>query len=155
MAERNELIQSGRRVSDIRMLRREGLERFGRPDVIAVDRWREDELRQELDALAFPPAALVVRGMGFRDGAEDVREFRFQVLTDGAVVPVVSLLMRSAVGEARTVTDPAGNQKLAKSTEGGRRLRARDDMAAAAILAVAEGSRRHKTSGERLRYAVV
>ena len=49
--------------------------------------------------------------------------------------------------EARTVTDTAGNQKLAKSTEGGRRRRARDDAAAAAILAVAEGRRRADRQG--------
>ena len=40
------------------------------------------------------------------------------------------------------VTDPAGNSKLAKATQGGRRVRARDDAAAAAILAVAAGTRR-------------
>ena len=34
------------------------------------------------------------------------------------------------------LSDPAGNSKLAKGSEGGRRLRARDDAAAAAILAV-------------------
>ena len=44
--------------------------------------------------------------------------------------------------EARSIADPAGNEKLCKATEGGRRLRARDDAVAAAILAVAEGSRR-------------
>ena len=38
--------------------------------------------------------------------------------------------------------DPAGNEKLAKGREGWRRANARDDAAAAAILAVAEGSRR-------------
>ena len=45
-------------------------------------------------------------------------------------------MLASAIGEARVITDPAGNSKLAKGTEGGRRLRARDDAAAAAILAV-------------------
>ena len=52
------------------------------------------------------------------------------------------LLLRSAMAEARTISDPAGNSKLSKSTEGGRRKRARDDAAAAAILAVAAGARR-------------
>ena len=68
------------------------------------------------------------------------RLFRRKVL-DGEVTPVVSLLLRMAMREARTVSDPAGNSKLAKSSEGGRRLRARDDAAAASILAVAAGSR--------------
>ena len=37
--------------------------------------------------------------------------------------------------------DVAGNWKLAKGSEGGRRSRAKDDVVAAAILAVAVGRR--------------
>ena len=43
--------------------------------------------------------------------------------------------------EARTVSDPAGNAKLSKGSQGGRRFRAKDDAAAAAVLAVAAGVR--------------
>ena len=89
--------------------------------------------------------------MGFRDGAEDVDRFRRAVLR-GEVRPPVSLLLRSAMAEARTVADPAGNEKLAKATQGGRRERARDDAVAAAILAVAEGTRRGKQPARRWRY---
>ena len=89
--------------------------------------------------------------MGYKDGAEDVRSFRRGVL-EGDVTPVPSLLLSSCVGEARVVADPAGNAKLAKSTEGGRRLRARDDAAAAAILAVAEGRRQGPGRQPRWRY---
>ena len=39
------------------------------------------------------------------------------------------------------MVDPAGSAKLAKNSEAGRRVRARDDAAASAILAVATGSR--------------
>ena len=46
--------------------------------------------------------------------------------------------MQSAMAEARTVSYPVGNSKLAKRSQGGRRARVRDD-AAAAILAVAAG----------------
>ena len=46
------------------------------------------------------------------------------------------------MAEARTVSDAAGNEKLCKGSEGGRRMRARDDAAAAAILAVAHGTTR-------------
>ena len=46
------------------------------------------------------------------------------------------------MSEAMVVADPAGNQKLAKATEGGRRKNARDDAVAGAILAVAEMERR-------------
>ena len=84
---------------------------------------------------------LAVRGQGFKDGGEDVRAFRKAIL-EGRVTPKKSLLFRSAMSEARVVTDPAANAKLAKKTQGGRRADARDDLAAAAILAVAEGTRR-------------
>ncbi len=43
--------------------------------------------------------------------------------------------------EALAVGDPAGNWKLAKHAQGGRRVLARDDDAAA-VLAVAVGRRR-------------
>ena len=79
--------------------------------------------------------------MGWRDGSEDVRRFRRAVLERRVVAPV-SLLLRAAIGEARTLADPGGNEKLAKGSQGGRRARARDDVAAAAILAVAEADRR-------------
>ena len=63
-----DLILAGRRVSDIRSLLRECLERWGRPSVITVDRWREHELRDHLEAISFPMAALSIRGQGFKDG---------------------------------------------------------------------------------------
>ena len=63
-----------------------------------------------------------------------------------------SLLLRSAMAEARTVSDPAGNAKLAKHNQGGRRVRARDDVAAAAILAVADGARNRAPPRGRWRY---
>ena len=47
------------------------------------------------------------------------------------------------MSEARLVYDAAGNGKMSKSTEGGRRGHARDDAATAVVLAVAEGTRRH------------
>ena len=89
--------------------------------------------------------------MGFKDGAEDVRGFR-KGCADGRVVPVPSLLLRSAMAEARTVSDPAGNAKLCKGSQGGRRVRARDDAAAAAILAVAAGARTPLDPPRRWRY---
>ena len=131
---------AGRHVSDVRRLLSEALGRWGRPAAIVCDRWREAELRGHLEAIRFPSAALTVRGMGYKDGGQDVREFRAAVL-GGHVRPAESLLLRSAMSEARVTVDPAGNAKLAKNTQGGRRLRARDDAAAAAILSVAAGFR--------------
>ena len=142
MRERGELVIAGDRVSDIAGLLGECLKRWGKPSAIVCDRWREAELRQELSKARFPSgAAIVVRGQGYKDGGEDVRDFRKAIL-DGHVQAPVSLLLRSALNEARVITDAAGNSKLAKSGEGGRRKVARDDAAAAAILAIAEGQRR-------------
>ena len=146
MAERGELLQAGRRVSDVGALLREALRRWGVPKIIACDRWREAELRQSLEATGFPLTSLVVRGQGWRDGSADVRSFRAACLA-GKVSPLKSLLLRSAMSEARTVADIAGNSKLAKSAQGGRRAIARDDAAAAAILAVSAGCRLYRPSG--------
>ena len=138
---RGELIQTGQRAVDLDGLLIEALSRFGRPNVIAADRWREAELRDALDKAGVPPAALEIRGQGFKDGGEDVRGFRRAIL-EGRVTPTATKLLRYAMGEARVLMDPAGNAKLAKRAEGGRRSTARDDAAAAAILAVAAGVRR-------------
>ena len=128
-------------MSDAGALLREALDRWGRPVAVVCDRWRSAELRQALEAVGFPLADLIERGQGYRDGGEDVRGFRAAVLGD-KVRPSRSLLLRAAMSEARVTSDPSGNRKLAKSAQGGRRARARDDAAAAAILAVAEGYRR-------------
>ena len=143
MAARGELIVAGEHESDPRLLLGEALRRWGRPAAIICDRWREAALRDALQAAGIPPATLILRGQGYKDGGEDVRDFRSACL-NGRVIPAPSLLARSAMGEARVVTDPAGNQKLAKNANGGRRLRARDDAAAAGILAVAAGMRQYR-----------
>ena len=156
MHRRDELIVSGGRVSSIEGLLGEALDRWGRPVALVCDRWREAELRDVLDRVRFPPAAITVRGQGFRDGGADVRDFRRAVLGD-RVHPAESLLLTSALAEARVQTDPAGNSKLAKSSEGGRRSKARDDAAAAAILAVAAGARQwhSRPPGRRRRHALI
>ena len=148
---RGELIQCGGAAVDISELIRAALARFGRPARIVADRWREGELRDALVKANVPPAALEFRGMGFKDGAEDVRGFRRAVL-EGKVIAAPSLLLTYAMGEARVVMDPSGNAKLAKQSAGGRRLRARDDAAAAAILAVAAGARQPAAPPRRFRY---
>ena len=99
------------------------------------------ELLDALKAAGVPRAALSLRGQGFKDGAEDVRAFR-RGCAEGRVTPAPGLLLAHAMSEARTISDLAMNAKLAKGTEGHRRHRARDDAAAAAILAVSAGLRR-------------
>ena len=141
MRTRGDLILTPGRAVDVGELLRESLRRWGAPTWIVADRYREKDLRAALDAAKFPQAILTTRGQGFKDGSEDVRLFRRAVLDD-KVRPGPSLLLATALSEARLVSDPAGNEKLAKRGEGGRRTRARDDSLAAAILAVAEGIRR-------------
>ena len=150
-AARGELVKVGQHAVELAGLLRIALDRFGPPALIAADRWRQAELRDALDAAGIPRCPLEFRGQGFKDGAEDVRLFRRACL-EGKVTPAPSLLLRYAMSEARVVMDPAGNAKLAKATEGNRRLRARDDAAAAAILAVASGARQPEAPPRRWRY---
>ena len=139
-ARRGELIEAGGQAVNVGALLAEALQRFGRPAAITSDRWRAAELCDALSAAAIPVAALELRGQGWRDGAADVRAFR-RAVAEGRVTPTKTLLLTAAMGEARVLTDTAGNAKLAKGSEAGRRLRAKDDAAAAAILAVATGVR--------------
>ena len=74
---------------------------------------------------------------------------------DGKVRAPKSLLLRSALAEARVVSDTAGNEKLAKGSQSGRRALGRDDAAAALILAVSEGARRGVPSQRPLRLVAV
>lgn len=77
----------------------------------------------------------IARGMGWKDGSEDVERFR-RSLFDGKVKTIPSLLLRSAFADAITLVDPSGNHKVSKSRSLGR-----IDPAVAAILAVAQGDR--------------
>ena len=140
MEARGELICSGEYVVPVAALLEESLARWGVPTAIVCDRWRIGELQEGLQAISFPQARLQTRGQGFKDGAEDVRHFRRAFISRVIRTPE-SLLLTSAINEARLVSDPSGNQKLSKNTEGGRRKRGRDDALAACILAVAEGVR--------------
>ena len=150
-ARRGELLTLGGRAVDIAGLLREARRRFGAPSRIACDRWRLAELHDAAKAAGLPVVQVEARGQGFQDGGEDVRMFR-RACAEGKVTPATSLLLRSAMSEARTVSDPAGNSKLAKNVEGGRRKRARDDAAAAAILAVSAGQRHPKAPARAWRY---
>ena len=154
-ARRGELLVAGQRVAHIPTLLEQVLSRWGTPAAVVADRYRIVELRPHLEAVSFPTSTeLVERGMGYRDGAEDVRAFCRAAL-DGELTPVKSLLLRSSMAEARTVSDPAGNRKLAKGSEGGRRERARDDTVAAAILAVSVGQRGQRNQSTKPTHAVV
>ena len=124
-----DLLTLGENVVPIPDLLQAAFVRFGVPSTIVCDRWREKELLDALSSIGASNTPLITRGQGFRDGGEDVRHFQRAILS-GQVRPQRSLLLRSAMGEAVTVSDPAGNRKITK-----RRDRSRDDAAVAACLA--------------------
>ena len=64
------------------------------PTAIVCDRWREGDLRDALGKLRWPRVALVTRGQGYKDGGEDVSDFRRAFLR-GDVTPLPSLLLTS------------------------------------------------------------
>jgi phage terminase large subunit-like protein len=101
---------------------------------IVADRYKQAELAEAMDK-AGVTAPVVWRGMGWRDGSEDVERFR-RAAYDRQVKARPSLLLRSAFADAVCLRDPANNLKLAKA-----RSKGRIDAAAATVLAVAEGAR--------------
>ena len=149
MARRGELIvQPGRRVPVYRDFLCDVRSRWGAPSVIVCDRFREGELRDALDDARYPRRPLEVRGMGWKDGSEDLRRF-CRAVAERRIRTSPSLALRTALSEARAVSDHGGNRKLAKGTEGMRRKLSRDDLAAAAVLAVAAADRRGVPSEDR------
>ena len=147
-AERGELLTMGRETVPYPDLLLEAVSRWGKPVAVVGDHYRVRELRDALHAARIG-APLVTRQHGWKDGAEDLRAFRRAVL-ERTVRPVKSLLLRSAVNEARGHIDNSGNERLALKTQSGRRALARDDAIAASLLAVAHGLRLKATlSGPR------
>ncbi len=143
MVGRGELVLLGERVADPAALIRHAIGKWGKPAGLAADRFRQAELLQVLDGLKWQPP-IEWRGLGWRDGSEDVRSFR-RTLLEARLIPRESLLLRSALAEAVTMADPAGNEKLTK-----RHSKARDDAAMAAVLAVGAGARHPELSQSHL-----
>ena len=129
MQQTGDLMTLGDHVVPIDRLLEAAFSRFGYPGVILCDRWREAELLDALLSIGASTVPVITRGQGFKDGGEDVRCFQRGIL-GGHLRPVRALLLRSAMGEAVTQSDPAGNRKITK-----RRERSRDDAAVAACLA--------------------
>lgn len=155
MEARGELLVLGGKVVPVGDFLKECVLRWGRPSALACDRWREGELTDAVNEAKLRLPAPTWRGQGFRDGGIDIRAFKTE-LGENRVHAPQSLAMRSAFAEARIMQDPAGNEKLAKKSEAGRRQLGRDDLANAIILAVAEGSRRRpKLKPKKLYYGKV
>ena len=131
------------------------VERFG-PRFAAVcgDFYRKADLLDALRAARVPVCPINFRRFGWLDGSEDVLHFQRACL-GGKVVPVPSLAMRAAMGAATLTYDVGGSGKLAKGAEGGRLKRSRDDLAAAAIMAISEAARRKSKGRRRVRLSIV
>ena len=141
MFDRGELTMTGSRTVDVGELIGAAVDRWGPPASVVADRWRELELLDALEKAGVRPSVFMPRGMGFKDGGDDVRRFRRAAL-EGSVKVSQSLLLRAALAGAVVVSDAAGNAKLAKAKDSSeRRDGHRDDALAAVILAVAEGVR--------------
>ena len=142
MEARGELVLTTGKVSDLRQLIGEVWDRWGKPSAIVCDRWRDSELRTVLSRAGWPKVPLITRGMGFRDGGEDVRGFRAAFLR-GLVTPSRNLLLSAAMA------NPPGRSRIRRATANSRRARkvvvileAVMMRQRAAVLAVALGWRK-------------
>ena len=153
METEQDLITTPGKTVDYSFFLNAAIERFGgRPKVITCDRYRSNDLRTALMKMGLGNVPIIWRGMGFRDGSEDIRSFRRAAL-EGKLAFAPSTLVRSGFAEARTISDPASNEKMCRATEGGRRRTARDDVVCAALLAVGHGYRDVQKT-QRLRIAM-
>ncbi|MEM8821578.1 MAG: terminase large subunit [Pseudomonadota bacterium] len=144
MADRGELTTLGEKTVPVAPWLFEVMRRVEGLTVAAIvaDRYKSAELSEAMQAVGVR-SPVVWRGMGYRDGGEDVERFRRAVF-DGAVRCSPSLILRAAFADAVLLRDPAGNGKLAKA-----RSKGRIDAASAAVLAVAEGARRRARPAPR------
>ncbi|WP_221775484.1 terminase TerL endonuclease subunit [Sphingobium yanoikuyae] len=136
MSQRRELFTMGDRTVPIVEWIEGVLRRAVAENVVAIvaDRFKHSEVGEALDK-AGNRSPVIWRGMGFKDGSEDVERLRRHVF-DGKVQSAESYLLRHAFAESVVLTDPAGNCKPAKG-----RAMGRIDAACSTMLAVAEGAR--------------
>ena len=101
---------------------------------VLADRYRQSEAED-----AYREAGCrwrqIYRGMGWRDGSEDILHFQRAVI-GGRIATTRNLLLESAILESALARDPANNAKIDKS-----RSRGRIDALSATVLAVGEGMR--------------
>ena len=154
MARDGDLIICGERTVDLVEFLTLAMARFGGPPgQIACDRWRRAELLDALAALGLPMVNPIWRGQGWKDGGQDVSDFRAAAANRAIAVPR-SYALRHAVSKTVTIGDPAGNWKIAKRKSAGfGESSGRDDLAVALVLAAAEAARIARRGPPRFDYA--
>ena len=114
---------------------------------VSADRYRQGEAVD-----AYRTAGIhwptIWRGQGFKDGAEDVRDFQ-RAVGSRHVAELGSLIVQAAIRDSVISYDAAGNPKLDKSRDKGR-----IDALSAAVLAVAAGERYRRKPKRRIPRAV-
>ena len=130
-----DLILAGEHVPDLEALLREVLDRWGKPRRIIADGYHLKHVQEALQAVSFPMASLEQTFMGWKYATPLINRMQ-RMVASGRVHPPRRLIFRHALSEATVAVDSAGNRKLAKNTQGGRRQRFRDDVAAALLLAI-------------------
>ena len=147
MADRGELIITEGRNVDVGQLLETAINEFGHPVAVVCDHFRLSFLKDGLEAVGVHPGIVITRRNSWFDGSEDVRGFQKAVKENRVKTPV-SLAARAAFSGAMTVSDTSGNVRLATGSQGGRRQRHKDDLAAAIVLAVGTGLRHWKPGQE-------
>ena len=128
-------VADGLRIPPVRLLVEQALYYWGAPAIIICDRFRLADLRD-----AKPPCPVEPRVTRWSDAASDIRALRKMAL-DGnlAVDPASRQLLSASLSVATVKSDDQGNVRLVKS---GSNNQARDDVAAALLLAAGEHARR-------------
>ena len=117
------------------------LARWGRPKVVICDRFRLAELQD----VVRNGARLEPRVVRWSEAAADIRALRRQVKDGNLAVDYDSrLLLATSLSRAMVQNDDAGNTRLVKR---GTNNTARDDVAAALVLAAGGVERQPKRSG--------
>ncbi len=140
------VVAEGLRVQPPGQVVRAILERWGQPEVVVCDRFRLAEL-QDVSPRGVPILPRVAR---WSEASEDVRALR-KMAADGplACEAASRSLLTASLAAATVKSDDQGSVRLVKSTNN----TARDDVAAALVLAAGEAARRDAHPPRPLRWA--
>ncbi|MYK02920.1 MAG: hypothetical protein F4037_13400 [Gemmatimonadales bacterium] len=152
-AREGDLVGLGRRVVPYGRFLALCFERFGgMPEVLLCDNYNRSLFLEAVADVGFPLERIHLRKMGWIDGAEDLSRFRDSAYDDRIRLPK-SKLMRMTAAAGIAIGNAAGAWKLARAAQAAHQVqRGRDDVLAATILAIAEGSRRRALEPQQLEY---